>query len=310
MIRPLAVVVPALVLAGCFSQAPAPTLDKSPTAQAKAQPPAPSGPGYYTVKKGDTLYRIALEQGQDYKDIVGWNNIENPASIKEGQVLRVAPPGAAQESGTATTKPVAAAGAVEARTLDKQAAPVGDSGGQLRREPKVNKEAYSDEAYARLNKAEPAPSQGDAKPEVKPEAKPEAKPESKPEAVAGAAAGGDEWMWPTGGKVVSSFNENGSKGIDIGGKAGDPVFAAAGGKVLYAGNAIKGYGNMVIIGHPGGLNSVYAHNRKILVAEKQPITKGQKIAEMGNSDADAVKLHFEIRRQGRPVDPAGYLPKR
>lgn len=314
MIRILTVSATALLLAGCFAQSPAPTVDRAPTAQAKAPAtvPAPSGPGYYTVKKGDTLYRIALENGQDYKDIVAWNNITNPGSIKEGQVLRIAPPGAADNAGGAVTKPIVAAGGVESRPLDKGATPLPPptDNGALRREPKVNKEAYSDEAYVRLNKGEAA---GVAKAtESKPEAKPEAKPETKPEVAVPATAVTDDlaWSWPTSGKVLSAYSDNGSKGIDLGGKAGDPVLAAAEGKVLYAGNAIKGYGNLVIIGHKGGLNSVYAHNRKILVEEKQLVTKGQKIAEMGNSDSESVKLHFEIRRQGKPVDPAGYLPKR
>ena len=311
MIRLVTVTASALLLAGCFSQSPAPTVDRSPTAQAKAPAPASvlSGPGYYTVKKGDTLYRIALENGQDYKDIVAWNNITNPGSIKEGQVLRIAPPGAVDNAGGAVAKPISATGGVESRPLDKGATPVPASdSGALRREPKVNKEAYSDEAYARLSKTDVVVAKA---PETKAEAKPETKPESKPEAVA-TPAGPDDlaWSWPTAGKVLSAYSDNGSKGIDLGGKAGDPVLAAAEGKVLYAGNAIKGYGNLVIIGHKGGLNSVYAHNRKILVEEKQVVAKGQKIAEMGNSDSDSVKLHFEIRRQGKPVDPAGYLPKR
>ena len=309
MIRLVTVTASALLLAGCFSQSPAPTVDRTPTAQAKAPAPVPSGPGYYTVKRGDTLYRIALENGQDYRDIVAWNNITNPASIKEGQVLRIAPPGAADNAGGAVAKPIAAAGGVESRPLDRSTSlppPPSSSAesGSLRREPKVNKEAYSDEAYARLSKTEVAVAKA---PETKPEAKPEAKPE-----VAAAPVGPDEvvWSWPTSGKVLAAYSDNGSKGIDLGGKAGDPVLAAADGKVLYAGNAIKGYGNLVIIGHKGGLNSVYAHNRKILVEEKQVVSKGQKIAEMGNSDSETVKLHFEIRRQGRPVDPTGYLPKR
>lgn len=308
MIRLAAVSLSALLLAGCFAQSPAPTVDRSPTAQAKAPQPSPvvpSGPGYYTVKRGDTLYRIALENGQDYKDIVAWNNIVNPGSIKEGQVLRVLPPGAATESSGVVTKPIAATGGVESRPLDKPAAAVAvpavpAESGALRREPKVNKEPYSDEAYARLNKGETAITKA-----------PEPKPEAKPETAPSTAVTDDlAWSWPTSGRVLAGYSDNGSKGIDLGGKAGDAVLAAAEGKVLYAGNAIKGYGNLVIIGHKGGLNSVYAHNRKILVEEKQVVSKGQKIAEMGNSDSENVKLHFEIRRQGRPVDPMGYLPKR
>ncbi len=297
---------PALLLAGCFSQAPAPSVDRGPTAQAKAPAApaaAPAGPGYYTVKRGDTLYRIALEHGQDYRDVAAWNNLTSSATIKEGQVLRVAPPGAA-DGGTAVAKPIGVGAAVEAKSLDKPAASVASDG--LRREPRANKEPYSDEAYARLTQGNGAA----AKPA---EAKPEAKPEAKAEVPAAVAPAGPDdvvWAWPSAGKLLASFTDSNGKGIDLGGKAGDPVLAAADGKVLYAGTAIKGYGNLVIIGHKGGFNSVYAHNRKVLVEEKQLVTKGQKIAEMGNSDSDAVKLHFEVRKQGRPVDPMTYLPKR
>jgi len=117
------------------------------------------------------------------------------------------------------------------------------------------------------------------------------------------------WIWPTDGKVVANFDD-GKKGIDIAGKLGQQILAAGAGKVMYAGSGIRGYGNLVIIKHTNNLLSAYAHNKTILVKEGQTISKGQKIAEMGNSDADAVKLHFEIRRQGKPVDPAKFLPKR
>jgi lipoprotein NlpD len=117
-------------------------------------------------------------------------------------------------------------------------------------------------------------------------------------------------MWPGDGKLLSQFSEPNSKGVDLGGKAGDPVLAAAGGRVMYVGSGIRGYGNLVIIKHSSGFLSAYAHNRKILVKENQSVAKGQKIAELGDSDADQAKLHFEIRRQGKPVDPLQYLPPR
>lgn len=304
-----------LVLAGCFTQAPAPSVDRLPTAQSKATAAAPAapptGPGWHTVKRGETLYRIALEHGQDYRDVAGWNNITNPASIKEGQVLRVAPPGGADAQ--AVAKPIGTTAAVEARPLDKPspspaapvAAPAAAAGDGLVREPKAGKEPYSEEAHTRLSGSDGAPASEGKVVEPKPQ-------EPRPDPVPAVAAGPDDvvWGWPSAGKIAAGFADTNSKGIDFGGKPGDPVLAAADGKVLYAGTAIKGYGNLVIIGHKGGFNSVYAHNRKILVDEKQPVTKGQKIAEMGNSDSDTVKLHFEVRKQGKPVDPASYLPKR
>jgi lipoprotein NlpD len=128
-----------------------------------------------------------------------------------------------------------------------------------------------------------------------------------------AAASGDEdvgWIWPAQGSLIAGFDEAKNKGLDIAGKAGDSVLAAADGRVVYAGAGLRGYGNLIILKHNNTYLTAYAHNRTLLVKEDQSVQKGQKIAEMGNSDADRVKLHFEIRRQGKPVDPARYLPAR
>lgn len=306
MIRLVAVLFPAALLAGCLSQQPAPTVDRAGTAASRsAGAVQPVGPGYYTVKRGDTLYRIALDNGQDHRDIAAWNNIANPSAIKEGQVLRVIPPGAAEPVDGAVTKPIATGSGVETRSLDQPAGspPVSASG--MKREPRVGKEPYSDEAYARLNKqAEPA----------KPvEAKPEAKPEAPTPPVTPAVATGPDdvaWMWPTAAKVTAQYSDSGNKGLDFAGKAGDPVLAAGDGKVVYSGSGLRGFGELVIVKHNATYLSAYAHNRKILVKEGQQVSRGQKIAEMGNTDSESVKLHFEIRKQGKPVDPAGYLPKR
>ena len=148
----------------------------------------------------------------------------------------------------------------------------------------------------------------DPKPEPKPEVKPEAKPEPEP----AAATGPDDvaWQWPSSGKVILPFTEMGNRGVDIGGKPGDPVLAAADGKVVYVGTGIRGFGQLLIVKHNATFLSAYAHNRKMLVSEGQQVTRGQKIAEMGNTDSDIVKLHFEIRKQGKPIDPMLYLPKR
>ena len=223
--------------------------------------------------------------------------------------------------------------------LDGSSSSGSGSGDLLKREPKAGKEPYSDQALARAQAVaqqkpvEPVvvamvPAKVEAKPEVKPEAKPEVKPpvvpESKPEArseskpqaqpepAVGDAAGNDEivWIWPAGGKLIGTFSEGGNKGVDIAGRAGDPVLAASGGKVVYSGSGLRGYGKLVIVKHNSNYLTAYAHNQNILVKEGQSVSKGQKIAEMGNSDADQVKLHFEVRRQGKPVDPLKHLPPR
>lgn len=317
MIRFTVLILP-LLLAGCFSQPPAPTVDRSTSNASRSAPVSPvqqpSGPGYYTVKRGETLYRIALEHGQDYKDVAAWNNLANPSSIKEGQVLRVVPPGAVENTGAVVSKPVSSSPVVETRSLDQPPPSaqqsVATSNSNLKREPRVGKEPYSDEAYARLNKTGDLPAKpAETRPEPAPT--PAVVPASAP-ATPAVAAGPDDvpWLWPSAGKVVAPFSESGNKGLDFGGKAGDTVLAAGEGKVVYAGAGLRGYGELVIIKHNATFLSAYAHNRKILVKEGQTVSRGQKIAEMGSTDADSVKLHFEIRKQGKPVDPAQYLPKK
>ncbi|MCZ2405421.1 MAG: peptidoglycan DD-metalloendopeptidase family protein [Burkholderiales bacterium] len=242
-------------------------------------------PGYYTVKPGDTLIRIGLDNGQSWKDIARWNNLENPNLIEVGQVLRVAPVGAAvavAEPSGVVTRPVASS------TL--AAAPVATA----------SKPAAAGSAPA---PAASAPAEASAAPAAAPAPAPAAAP----------AATGDDAMgfiWPASGSVLAGFDEARNKGLDIGGKAGDPVHAAADGRVVYAGAGLRGYGNLVILKHNNTYLTAYAHNQALLVKEDQNVRKGQKIAEMGSTDADRVKLHFEIRRQGKPVDPARFLPAR
>lgn len=139
------------------------------------------------------------------------------------------------------------------------------------------------------------------------------KPTERPAAAPAASGGEDEiaWIWPTqGGAVLAGFDDVKNKGLDIAGSAGDAVVAAADGRVVYVGAGLRGYGNLIILKHNNTYLTAYAHNQALLVKEDQAVRKGQKIAEMGNSDADRVKLHFEVRRQGKPVDPAKYLPPR
>lgn len=218
-------------------------------------------PGYYTVKPGDTMIRIGLEQGQNWRDVVRWNAIENPNLIEVGQVLRVVPPqadaAALASQGVAPTK-------VESKPLDGEPAAAG---------------AAAPAAVV----APPPAAQADDEP---------------------------AWAWPSAGTVLAGFEEGRQKGLAISGKAGDPVLAAADGRVVYAGSGLRGYGNLVIVKHNNTYLTAYAHNQALLVKEDQAVRRGQRIAEMGSSDAERVQLHFEIRRQGKPVDPARLLPAR
>ncbi|AYQ29179.1 MULTISPECIES: peptidoglycan DD-metalloendopeptidase family protein [unclassified Polaromonas] len=277
---PAALAAVLLVAAGCASRSPthAPVEDRG-TGLSRPVPGAvdpgnvkqlpgfenAGKPGYYTVKPGDTMIRIGLENGQNWRDIVRWNNLENPNIIEVGQVLRVVPP--ASESAV-VTRPVSP-GSAAASSTPAQAA-------------SAAKPASAPAAAA----ASPAPA---------------------------PAATGDEdiaWIWPAQGTMVAGFDEAKNKGLDIAGKPGDAVIASADGRVVYAGAGLRGYGNLIILKHNNTFLTAYAHNQTLLVKEDQSVKKGQKIAEMGNSDADRVKLHFEIRRQGKPVDPAKYLPAR
>ena len=176
----------------------------------------------------------------------------------------------------------------------------------MKTSPKALRLPYSEQNLAAL-------SRGDVRAEIRSETRPEAKPEPKPEAVKPASAPerdpeAIEFGWPAHGRVMQAFAETNNKGLDIGGKPGDPVLAAASGRVMYTGTGIRGYGKLIVIKHDNNFNSVYAHNREILVKEGQNVTRGQRIAELGDTDADAPKLHFEIRKSGKPVDPAKYLP--
>lgn len=301
----------ASLLAGCASTTPAPVVERPSVASPKAVTgPATPVPGKegYVVKKGDTLYSIALDHGLDYKELSAWNNLDNPNRILVGQVLRVTAPEANGASAVAVAKPIGLNGGVERRSLDGNTE-------TLKREPKVGKEAYSDEALGRAQKGgEIVIAKVETKPEARPEPKTEPKVEAKPEPKAEprGAEGGDEpaWSWPAAGKTLSGFADGKSKGLDIGGKSGDPVLAAADGKVAYIGSGIPSYGQLLIIKHNATYLTAYAHNSRILVKEGQAVSRGQKVAEMGNTGTDEVKLHFEVRRQGKPVDPMKFLPAR
>jgi lipoprotein NlpD len=236
-------------------------------------------PGYYTVRQGDTLIRVGLETGQNWRDIAKWNNVDNPNVIEVGQVLRVAPPAA--DLTIAAAKPVAPS-KVEARPLGA-ALPASAASG-VAAAPSAPASAASTPSVGQIVAPLPSPAR-EADEEL-------------------------SWAWPANGSVVSGFDEGRNKGLAIAGKAGDPVVAAADGRVVYAGSGLRGYGNLVIIKHNNTYLTAYAHNQTLLVKEDQAVKRGQKIAEMGSSDAERVQLHFEIRKQGKPVDPAKLLPPR
>ena len=258
---------------GARSVAPGAASPSATAEPAKALPGAENAgkPGYYSVKPGDTLIRVGLESGQNWRDIARWNNIDNPNLLEVGQVLRVVAPGA---DTTATTARPVPPTKVETRPLDGTgAAPV----------------AVAAAASVPATPVAPAAS-----------------------ATAASAPKDDDvaWAWPTAGTVAGAFEEGRSKGLVFIGKAGDPVLAAGDGRVIYVGSGVRGYGNLVIVKHNATYLTAYAHNQTLLVKEDQVVRRGQKIAEMGSSDADRVQLHFEIRKLGRPMDPARLLPPR
>jgi len=297
----IAALVAAALLIGCASRNRAPVEDRasgSRQAATTVATPAPvtaptppdakplpgsenaGKPGYYTVKQGDTLIRIGLETGQNWKDIVRWNNLENPNVVEVGQVLRVAPPGT--DMSAASTRPVTVA-KIDTKPLDNS-------------RPVAAAPAVTTPPPA----AAPAPS-------------PSTGPAGPGAASTSATRQGDDdvnWTWPAAGTVLTSFDDTRSKGLAIAGKVGDPVMAAADGRVVYAGSGLRGYGNLVIVKHNATYLTAYAHNQTLLVKEDQAVRRGQKIAEMGSTDADRVQLHFEIRKQGKPIDPARLLPPR
>jgi len=300
-------------VAGCASTYRAPVVERTvarPSAARPAPAPAEQRPESYTVKRGDTLYSIALDNGLDYRELAAWNNITDPASIKAGMVLRMRPPGvvvAAQpEIGTQVqpearvqVQPVTVPGSVEARSLggDSRAGaePPRAAGGLLKTGPKAMKLPYSAENLAMLLRQSPP------QPTAEPVA-PQPGPEDGQDTVA--------WIWPATGRVLVGFSEATNKGVDILGKVGDPVFASASGRVVYSGVGLRGYGKLIIIKHNQTYLSAYAHNSNLLVKEGQNVVRGQKIAEIGNTDSSQARLHFEIRRLGKPVDPLKLLPDR
>ena len=300
------------ILAGCATsnrRAPVEDQGRSASGGPSASAPAPAKvlpgaenagkPGYYTVKPGDTLIRIALESGQNWRDIATWNSLDNPNLIEVGQVVRVVPPVADASSGV-VVKPLASP-RIEPRPTSSSSAAASASS-DTRTSPAVRPGNAGAAGSGSATTSGAAPAAVVPPVQTTPSAPP----------AGSDAREGDEpnWGWPAAGPVLATFEEGRNKGLIIGGKAGDPVVAAADGKVVYAGSGLRGYGNLVIVKHSADFLTAYAHNQTLLVKEDQVVKRGQKIAEMGSTDAERVQLHFEIRKKGKPLDPSRQLPSR
>ena len=270
--RPVQRVQPQVASESARAPAPAPVATSLPVSMGPAMAGSENAgkPGFYSVRPGDTLTKIALDHGQAWRDIAKWNGLDNPNLIEVDQVLRVAPP-VIEVAANRQTKPVMAQNPTPANT------------------------ATSNTPTPTASSA-PASSASNAAPSAS--------------APVNVSDDGMTFAWPHPGPVLAGFDEAKNKGLDFAGKAGDPVLAAGDGKVVYAGSGLRGYGNLVILKHNNTYLTAYAHNQTLLVKEDQSVTKGQRIADMGSSDSDRVKLHFEIRKQGKPVDPAKLLPAR
>ena len=291
----------AWALIGCATPNQAPVEDHSTKVTRPVVSPAETKPvatpiapasearnGSYTVQPGDMLTKIGMDTGQSWRDLARWNNLADPNHLEVGQVLRVtAPVGDVPPGTTVTTTTTTTTASAPAATF-KPLPPIA---------------AKPDAKASGVSAAATAPSPGSAVPLTG---------AATPPQPAAAHDNDDDlnWAWPAAGPVVAPFDDAKTKGLAIGGKAGDPVYAAADGRVVYAGSGLRGYGNLVIVKHNGTYLTAYAHNQALLVKEDQIVKRGQKIAEMGATDADRVQLHFEIRKQGKPIDPSRLLPPR
>jgi len=305
------------LIAGCASNAPAPVTEKKipadkstaiqknkSVARAKKDPTQPC-PDVYIVKPGDTLYSLSLDCGFYYKEVAQANDIKEPYAIKVGEKIKfdqvksnnpVVTTNEMKTNEDVVTTPLKnneEAAANTETSPQPQAKPV-TSGITHLDNPKAYREKYTDEAY-KLKATTPQTTNN--VPSI-----------TSKEIAPIALEDKIDWQWPAKGKLENLFNEaQGQKGIDIVGTLGQEIKAAGPGKVIYSGEDLKGYGKLVIIKHNNSYLSVYAHNKELLVKEGQVIMKGQKIATMGDSGADKVKLHFEIRKQGQSVDPTTFL---
>ncbi len=292
-------------VAATAASAPAMAEAAAAPASAPALPGAENAgkPGYHVVKQGETLRRIAQTYGQNWRDVARWNGLENPDVVEVGQVLLVVMPAAEARANAARIVAAGELRPAETRTATPSASasaapPAASSTAPTTASSTAPTTASSTAPTTAASTAPPTPPL------------PPLPPLPPPAAGADATVEDIVWIWPAAGPVLAGFDEGRNKGLTIGGKAGDPVIAAADGRVVYAGSSLRGYGNLVIVKHSEVFLTAYAHNQALLVKDDQAVRRGQKIAEMGSSDADRVQLHFEIRRQGKPIDPAKMLPPR
>lgn len=251
--------------------------------------PRVAGPGQYVVQRGDTLYSIAFRNQIDYHDLANWNNIGRDYAIYPGRVLRLTAPGDIAPPLRAPEAPVAPAPVAVARTQPSMPAPRPVAPAPVPTVPALPPDSAP---------PPPAAAPGQVSREIDAD-------------LAGPGFDAGHWEWPTRGKVARGFAADGSsKGLDIAGDVGQIVVAAAGGKVVYSGSALKGYGELVIIKHDEQYLSAYGYNRRRLVEEGQRVLAGQPIAELGEGPEQKPLLHFEVRDRGKPVDPLPLLPKR
>jgi len=289
------------LLAGCAGPGFAPIRDNAPPPKTPAKPapatkPAePSPDGRHVVQKGDTLFAIAFQNGLDYRDLAFWNGLPSPDIIKVGQVLRLTPPDDAGPVRGVETIPL------RDNTLSALK-PISES--PLLTEPVAQRLPYSEANWAAVSGEKPATAAAVPKAAETPSA-----PAAPPAAVV-ADSDPDTWHWPADGALLGAYGQGGGKGIDIAGERLSPVLAAAPGKVVYSGSGLRGYGKMLIVKHADEFLTAYAHNQTLLAKEGDWVGRGQKIAEMGDTDSERVKLHFEVRQYGKPLDPLKYLPER
>lgn len=281
-----------------------------------ARTPIPGGS--YVVGKGDTLYSIAFRKGVDFRDLAQWNGVAAPYTIWPGQRLTLSPPAAGNVGHVTSTTTPSSVGVTRAPVA---AAPVFETVAPAVTAPATTASSMASTPHplpTHPAPTTPVPAPAATTPAaVVPVAGVPAAPAATVPPPAPPAAGvsrvvsGVQWRWPAEGTLVSRFNSGDAiPGIEIAGKSGDPVHAAADGVVVYSGNGLVGYGELVIIKHSDSFLSAYGHNRKRLVKEGQRVSAGQQIAEMGSTGTTRNELEFQIRKDGNPVDPLGYLPSR
>jgi lipoprotein NlpD len=338
-VMPVAAVASALWLVGCASNPSAPVEDRSfgvntaDTAPTAVRTPEAASSAGYRVIRGDTLYAIAFKHGVDYRDLAAWNRIVPPYRIYAGQELRLSAPNA---NASVTAASAAKSNAPPSPVAEHAISSTASSSPTPAQNPHVENVASAPPAAAPtvgfqpVEDATPEPAPPTPAPAAVPAPAPAQTPPPAPvvatkpavpapetltrpaESAAQLSAGGVTWRWPGNGKVVGTYvsGDQTRQGIDIAGKAGDPVQAVADGEVVYSGNGLLGYGELIIVKHNASFLSAYGHNRRRLVQEGDKVRAGQQIAEMGSSASAREELHFEIRKNGKPVNPLDYLPVR